>query len=49
MKDCNCDYDFLCESCADKQDEYIAQMEWEYRRYCIRDENGNLTDVRDLN
>lgn len=50
---CNCDYDYLCENCENnpeyqKQLNYkIMQMHLEYQRYCIKDENGELIDVRE--
>ena len=46
---CNCDENFICsEECQENIDYEMRLAQIEYRLYCIKDESGNLIDVRDL-
>ena len=47
ISNCNCDEGFTCKACLYAEDEKIQEMKREYERYCIKDENGKLVDVRD--
>ena len=47
---CNCDMDSPCEEpeCIEWREQFTKEMYYEYIMYCIKDEDGNLIDVRDL-
>ena len=48
MRDCNCDIDFVCESCLPSHEAMAEQMRWEYVRFGVPNESGKMVDVRDM-
>jgi len=38
----------LCEDCQKESDKLWNEFKREFRLYCIKDEDGNLIDMRDI-
>lgn len=49
MKNCNCDYDYICsEECELKEKKEMEFHYREYLRYGIVDESGKTIDIREI-